>query len=74
MPESSPIRGYHHITMCVGSAQGDYDIDVLGRNIDEVLFAKNDLRLSHLRSVQQQCQRTISHVALGHRLRTTANE
>ena len=28
MPESSPIRGYHHITMCVGSAQEDYDFHV----------------------------------------------
>ena len=28
MTEFSPIRGYHHITMCVGSAQEDYDFHV----------------------------------------------
>ena len=28
MPENSPIRGYHHITMCVWSAQEDYDFHV----------------------------------------------
>ncbi|MBO4226129.1 VOC family protein [Bradyrhizobium neotropicale] len=28
MPEKSPIRGYHHITMCVGPAQEDYDFHV----------------------------------------------
>lgn len=28
MFQGSPVRGYHHITMCVGSAQEDYDFHV----------------------------------------------
>lgn len=28
MSEISPIRGYHHVTLCVGSAQEDYDFHV----------------------------------------------
>jgi glyoxalase family protein len=28
MAETSPIRGYHHVTLCVGSAREDYDFHV----------------------------------------------
>jgi glyoxalase family protein len=47
MPENSPVRGYHHITMCVGSGQEDYDfhVKVLGLRLIKktVLLDGNDV-------------------------------
>ncbi|MDL2403649.1 VOC family protein [Rhizobium mayense] len=46
MSQDLPVRGYHHITMCVGSAQEDYDfhVKVLGLRMIKktVLFDGNE--------------------------------